>query len=247
MTNDLDRLLEQVVDALEDSQAGLWLPDLTAPVLPAVEGEKNQTTRDDSPAEGRSQAWIQNGNPIQRYGDALLSLPTFSALEDGLPARISGKDLPTRILEKKLSAQIPEKKLPVQTSIEAESEALPRFERAWDVEQLMSEQSSGGTQESQGAVVLQSSSPALLEQLQTLEAAQASAEAFGRSLTASSGLSSRSLAEQGGGGVQYDPAALGDSPLAAAAAAAQDEDRARAVDRAFQRDSRRYDRGFSLY
>ena len=39
----------------------------------------------------------------------------------------------------------------------------------------------------------------------------------------------------------------GDSPLAAAAAAAQQQEDARAVDRAFQRDSRRYDRGFSLY
>ena len=60
-------------------------------------------------------------------------------------------------------------------------------------------------------------------------------------------LSSRAFSGQGSAGLQYDPAALRDSPLAAAAAAAQQQEDARAVDRAFQRDSRRYDRGFSLY
>ena len=125
-------------------------------------------------------------------------------------------------------------------------QALPRFQRAGDENAERSGQSSGYTQASHQEITAQSPSPALLMQLQQLEAAQASVEALGRSPVSSS-LSARSSVEQSGSGVQYDPAALGDFPLAAAAAAAQQEDRARAVDRAFQRDSRRYDRGFSLY
>ena len=92
-----------------------------------------------------------------------------------------------------------------------------------------------------------SSSPALLEQLRRLERTQASLQALGRSQTASGTPLAGAAVSRPGSSVSYDPAALRDTPLAAAAAAAQEDDRARAVDRAFQRDSRRYDRGFSLY
>lgn len=123
--------------------------------------------------------------------------------------------------------------------------ALSQLEWEGGTLSLTPRQGQGGVQASDAGT--QFSSPALLEQLQTLEDTQASVEALSRSQPFSGSLSSRSRAGQSSSGLPYDPAALGDFPLAAAAAAAQDEDRARAVDRAFQRDSRRYDRGFSLY
>ena len=126
-------------------------------------------------------------------------------------------------------------------------QALPRFQRAGE-DNLQTPGSNGTDPQalSQGNAV-QPSSPALLEQLRTLEDIQAGAEALGRTQENGGSLSSRAFSGQGSSGLQYDPAALRDSPLAAAAAAAQQQEDARAVDRAFQRDSRRYDRGFSLY
>ena len=126
-------------------------------------------------------------------------------------------------------------------------QALPRFQRAGE-DNLQTPGSSGSDPQalSQG-IAAQSSSPALLEQLRTLEDIQAGAEALGRTQVNGGSLSSRTFSGQGGSGLQYDPAALRDSPLAAAAAAAQQQEDARAVDRAFQRDSRRYDGGFFLY
>lgn len=207
MTNDLDRLLEQVKDALEDSGAGLWQPDLAAPVLPAF-------TQDD----GGTAAETAPGTRTRGSVPELESLPSFSALEEGQAAEVFS---------------------------EADLAVLPQVDREGDTPSLSSRQTRQEGQALNGNT--SSVSPALLEQLQTLENMQASAQALGRSPGSGSSLSPRFQPGQGGGGVSYDPAALGDFPLAAAAAAAQEEDRARAVDRAFQRDSRRYDRGFSLY
>lgn len=125
--------------------------------------------------------------------------------------------------------------------------ALSQLEWEGGTLSLVSRQGQGGVQASDAGTLPQPSSPALLEQLQTLEDTQSSVEALSRTQPFSGSLFSRSRAGQSSTGLPYDPAALGDLPLAASAAAAQDEERARAVDRAFQRDSRRYDRGFSLY
>lgn len=126
-------------------------------------------------------------------------------------------------------------------------QALPRFQRAGEDNSQTPESSGTDPQEFSQGITVPSSSPALLEQLRTLEDIQAGAEALGRTQENGGSLSSRAFSGQGSSGLQYDPAALRDSPLAAAAAAAQQQEDARAVDRAFQRDSRRYDRGFSLY
>ncbi len=128
-----------------------------------------------------------------------------------------------------------------------DGQSLPRFQRAADQEMQGQQPSGSDGQTSSQAVIARSASPALLEQLNALEDTWAGVEALGRTQAGGSSLSPRSGAEQAGGGVRYDPAAQRDFPLAAAAAAAQQEEDARAVDRAFQRDSRRYDRGFSLY
>lgn len=126
-------------------------------------------------------------------------------------------------------------------------QALPRFQRTpEEVMQALGE-TRGVGQSSPQAVIARSVSPALLEQLNELDDTQAGAQALSRAQTRNDSLSTRTGAGEKGGGVQYDPAALRDFPLAAAAAAAQQAEDARAVDRAFQRDSRRYDRGFSLY
>lgn len=126
-------------------------------------------------------------------------------------------------------------------------QALPRFQRAGENNLQTPGLSGSDPQDLSQGIAAQSSSPALLEQLRTLEDIQAGAEALGRSHESGGSLPSRTFSGQGSSGLQYDPAALRDSPLAAAAAAAQQQEDARAVDRAFQRDSRRYDRGFSLY
>lgn len=126
-------------------------------------------------------------------------------------------------------------------------QALPHFQRAGEDNSQTPGSSGSDPQELSQGIAAPSSSPALLEQLRTLEDIQAGAEALGRSQENGGTLPSRAFSSQGGSGLQYDPAALRDSPLAAAAAAAQQQEDARAVDRAFQRDSRRYDRGFSLY
>ena len=126
-------------------------------------------------------------------------------------------------------------------------QALPRFQRAGEDKSQTPGSNGSDPQELSQGIAAQSSSPALLEQLRTLEDIQAGAEALGRTQVNGGSLSSRTFSGQGGSGLQYDPAALRDFPLAAAAAAAQQQEDARAVDRAFQRDSRRSDRGFSLY
>lgn len=128
-----------------------------------------------------------------------------------------------------------------------EQQALPRFQRAGEDNSQTPGSNGSDPQDLSQGIAAQSSSPALLEQLRTLEDIQAGAEALGRSQENGGSLSSRAFSGQGSSGLQYDPSALRDSPLAAAAAAAQQQEDARAVDRAFQRDSRRYDRGFSLY
>lgn len=125
--------------------------------------------------------------------------------------------------------------------------ALPHFQRAWEDGSQTPGLNGSDLQDLSQDIAVPSSSPALLEQLRTLEDIQAGAEALGRSQENGGSLSSRAFSGQGSSGLQYDSAALRDSPLAAAAAAAQQQEDARAVDRAFQRDSRRYDRGFSLY
>lgn len=125
-------------------------------------------------------------------------------------------------------------------------QALPRFQRAGE-DNSQTPGSSGSDPQDLFQGIAVPSFPALLEQLRTLEDIQVGAEALGRSQENGGSLPSRAFSAQGGFGLQYDPAALRDSPLAAAAAAAQQQEDARAVDRAFQRDSRRYDRGFSLY
>lgn len=126
-------------------------------------------------------------------------------------------------------------------------QALPHFQRAGNDNSQTPGSNGSDPQALFQGIAAQFSSPALLEQLRTLEDIQAGAEALGRSHENGGSLPSRAFSGQGGSGLQYDPAALRDSPLAAAAAAAQQQEDARAVDRAFQRDSRRYDRGFSLY
>ena len=90
--------------------------------------------------------------------------------------------------------------------------------------------------------------PALLQQAQKLEQRTGQAQALAqdrrsRSLAPALALPSRGqapfpsqMAEGNGGGQNAGRAALPDG-----------EDQARLIDRAFQRDSRRYDRGFSLY
>lgn len=90
--------------------------------------------------------------------------------------------------------------------------------------------------------------PALLQQAQDLERQAGQALALvqdrrSRSLASALALPSRGqasfpsqMAEENGGGQSTGGAALPDG-----------EDQARLIDRAFQRDSRRYDRGFSLY
>lgn len=128
-----------------------------------------------------------------------------------------------------------------------EQQALPRFQRTGEYKAQTPGSNGTDPQDLSQGIAAHSSSPALLEQLRTLEDIQAGAEALGRNQESGGSLPSRAFSGQGGSGLQYDPAALRDSPLAAAAAAAQQQEDARAVDRAFQRDSRRYDRGFSLY
>lgn len=136
---------------------------------------------------------------------------------------------------------------PAEFSALEKQQALPRFQRAGEDNLQTPGSNSGDPQDLSQGIAAQSSSPALLEQLRALEDIQAGAEALARSQESGGSLPPRAFSGQGGSGLQYDPAALRDSPLAAAAAAAQQQQDARAVDRAFQRDSRRYDRGFSLY
>lgn len=236
MTNDLDHLLEQVEDALEDGEEQLWQPDLTDLILPSP--------------------------PVQAAGEAS---------EDAIRTaqRTSGQDALQQQLNQELLDRLQAGQRHKDNHLEQLLDQFSRSQGLSDVQQRQhwarSQLVQGGqagtaqTQSPDRARLAQGSlwageettqarqdEPALLEQLRQFDRTQASLDALSRSQGGSS-LTSRTSGRLPETGTQYDPASLGDSPLAAAAAAAREEDQARAVDRAFQRDSRRYDRGFSLY
>lgn len=236
MTNDLDHLLEQVEDALEDGEEQLWQPDLTDLILPSP--------------------------PVQAAGEAS---------EDAIRTaqRTSGQDALQQLLNQELLDRLQAGQRHTEDRLEQLLETLPSEQGLNDVQQRQRWARSQPVQGGQtGAAQAQSpdrarhaqgslwageetaqarqDEPALLEQLREFDRTQASLDALSRSQGGGS-LTSRAPGRLPETGSQYDPASLGDSPLAAAAAAAREEDQARAVDRAFQRDSRRYDRGFSLY
>lgn len=236
MTNDLDHLLEQVEDALEDGEEQLWQPDLTDLILPSP--------------------------PVQSAGQAS---------EDAIRTaqHTSGQDALQQQLNQELLDQLQAGQRHEDNHLEQLLDQFSAGQGLSDVQQRQrwarSQLVQGGqtgtaqTQSPDRARLAQDSlwageetaqarqdEPALLEQLRQFDRTQASLDALSRSQGGGS-LAARTSGRLPDTGTQYDPASLGDSPLAAAAAAAREEDQARAVDRAFQRDSRRYDRGFSLY
>lgn len=236
MTNDLDHLLEQVEDALEDGEEQLWQPDLTDLILPSP--------------------------PVQAAGQAS---------EDAIRTaqHTSGQDALQQQLNQELLDRLPAGQSHGDNHLEQLLDQFSRSQGLSDVQQRQRWARSQPVQDGQtGAAQTQSpdrarhaqgslwageetaqarsNAPALLEQLREFDRTQASLDALSRSQGTGS-LTFRTSGRLPETGTQYDPASLGDSPLAAAAAAAREEDQARAVDRAFQRDSRRYDRGFSLY
>ena len=236
MTNDLDHLLEQVEDALEDGEEQLWQPDLTDLILPSP------------PVQSAGQASEDAIRTAQHTsGQDALQQQLNQELLDQLPAGQSHGD---NYLEQLLD----------QFSAGQGLSDLQQRQR-WARSQLAQGGQAGTAQaqspdrarHTQGSLwageetaQTRPNTPALLEQLRQFDRTQASLDALSRSQGGGS-LTSRTSGRLPETGTQYDPASLGDSPLAAAAAAAREEDQARAVDRAFQRDSRRYDRGFSLY
>ena len=226
MTNDLDHLLEQVEDALEDGEEQLWQPDLTDLILPSP--------------------------PVQAAGQAS---------EDAIRTaqHTSGQDALQQQLNQELLDRLPAGQSHGDNHLEQLLDQFSRSQGLSDVQQRQRWARSQLAQSPDRARHVQGSlwagektaqarqdEPALLEQLRQFDRTQASLDALSRSQGGGS-LTSRTSGRLPETGTQYDPASLGDSPLAAAAAAAREEDQARAVDRAFQRDSRRYDRGFSLY
>lgn len=236
MTNDLDHLLEQVEDALEDGEEQLWQPDLTDLILPSppvqAAGEASEdairtaqhTSGQDALQQQLNQELLDRLQAGQSHGDNHLEqlLDQFSAGQ-GLSdvqqrQRWARSQLAQGGQARTAHTQSPHRAQHAQGSIWAGEETA----QAWP------------------------NTPALLEQLRQFDRTQASLDALNHSQGGGS-LTSRVPGRLPDTGTQYDPASLGDSPLAAAAAAAREEDQARAVDRAFQRDSRRYDRGFSLY
>lgn len=235
MTNDLDQLLEQVEDALEDGEEQLWQPDLTELVLPSLpvqaagEGSeqairtRQQTNGQDALQEQMSQNFLDQLPAGQRHTQERMEQVQKDLLEEQSQSAVRARQQWARA-QAAQGGQASQH--PLQAADEAKSD--PIF---WT--------------EAKAASAI--SSPALLEQLRRLERTQASLQALSRSQTASGTPLAGAAVSRPGSSVSYNPAALGGSPLAAAAAAAQEEDQARAVDRAFQRDSRRYDRGFSLY
>lgn len=236
MTNDLDHLLEQVEDALEDGEEQLWQPDLTDLILPSP--------------------------PVQAAGEAS---------EDAIRTaqHTSGQDALQQQLNQELLDRLPAGQRHEDNHLQQLLDQFSRSQGLSDVQQRQhwarsqlvqggqagtaQAQSPDRARHAQGSLWVgeettqaRQDEPALLEQLREFDRTQASLDALSRSQGGGS-LTSRAPGRLPDTGTQYDPASLGDSPLAAAAAAAREEDQARAVDRAFQRDSRRYDRGFSLY
>ena len=236
MTNDLDHLLEQVEDALEDGEEQLWQPDLTDLILPSP--------------------------PVQAAGEAS---------EDAIRTaqHTSGQDALQQQLNQEFLDRLQAGQHHEDNHLEQLLDQFSRSQGLSDVQQRQhwarsqlvqggqagtaQTQSPDQARHTQGSLWAgeetaqpQPNTPALLEQLRQFDRTQASLDALSRSQGTGS-LTSRTSGRLPETGTQYDPASLGDSPLAAAAAAAREEDQARAVDRAFQRDSRRYDRGFSLY
>ncbi|MDM8238469.1 hypothetical protein QUW63_05055 [Pseudoflavonifractor phocaeensis] len=236
MTNDLDHLLEQVEDALEDGEEQLWQPDLTDLILPSP------------PVQAAGEASEDAIRTAQHTsGQDALQQQLNQELLDRLPAGQSHGDNHLEQLLDQFSAG------------QGLSDVQQR--QRWARSQLVQGGQAGTAQvqspdrprHTQGSLwageettQARPNTPALLEQLREFDRTQASLDALSRSQGGGS-LTSRTSGRLPETGTQYDPASLGDSPLAAAAAAAREEDQARAVDRVFQRDSRRYDRGFSLY
>lgn len=236
MTNDLDHLLEQVEDALEDGEEQLWQPDLTDLILPSppvqAAGQASEdairtaqhTSGQDTLQQQLNQELLDRLPAGQSHGDNYLEqlLDQFSAgqgLSDVQQRQRWARSQPVQGGQAGTAqVQVPDRPRHVQGSLWAGEETAQTRQ----------------------------DEPALLEQLRQFDRTQASLDALSRSQEGGS-LTSRTSGRLSETGTQYDPASLGDSPLAAAAAAAREEDQARAVDRAFQRDSRRYDRGFSLY
>lgn len=236
MTNDLDHLLEQVEDALEDGEEQLWQPDLTDLILPSppvqAAGQASEdairtaqrTSGQDALQQQLNQELLDRLPAGQSHGDNHLEqlLDQFSGsqgLSDVQQRQRWARSQPVQGGQAGTAqVQVPDRPRHVQGSLWAGEETAQTRQ----------------------------DEPALLEQLRQFDRTQASLDALSRSQGGGS-LTSRTSGRLPETGTQYDPASLGDSPLAAAAAAAREEDQARAVDRAFQRDSRRYDRGFSLY
>lgn len=236
MTNDLDHLLEQVEDALEDGEEQLWQPDLTDLILPSP------------PVQAAGEASEDAIRTAQHTsGQDALQQQLNQELLDRLPAGQSHGDNHLEQLLDQFSAG--QGLSDVQQRQRWARSQLAQGEQA----QAAQTQSPDRARHVQGSLwagektaQARQDEPALLEQLREFDRTQASLDALSRSQGGGS-LTSRTSGRLPETGTQYDPASLGDSPLAAAAAAAREEDQARAVDRAFQRDSRRYDRGFSLY
>lgn len=236
MTNDLDHLLEQVEDALEDGEEQLWQPDLTDLILPSppvqAAGEASEdairtaqhTSGQDALQQQLNQELLDQIQAGQSHGDNHLEqlLDQFSGSQDLSDVQQRQRWARSQLVQGgqagTAQTQSPDRARHAQGSLWAGEETAQARQ----------------------------DEPALLEQLRQFDRTQASLEALSRSQGGDS-LTARTSGRLPDTGTQYDPASLGDSPLAAAAAAAREEDQARAVDRAFQRDSRRYDRGFSLY
>lgn len=247
MTNDLDHLLEQVEDALEDGEEQLWQPDLTDLILPSppvqAAGEASEdairtaqhTSGQDALQQQLNQELLDRLPAGQSHGD--------NHLEQLLDQFSAGQGL-SDVQQRQRWARSQLVQGGQAGTAQVQSPDRPRHTQGslWAGEETA--QGSLGAEEKTAQA--RQDEPALLEQLRQFDRTQASLDALSRSQGGGS-LTSRTSGRLPETGTQYDPASLGDSPLAAAAAAAREEDQARAVDRAFQRDSRRYDRGFSLY
>ena len=261
MTNDIDRLLEQVADALEEQEA-LWTPDLTAPVLPSFHTEEPA-----APEKGGQAGQPENAedvlaaSPTPAEG-SLTAVPSFLPLEEeeaspelpesgALPRFQTQADtgpfgayaaLPARQAQARFARQ-PAGEDPEADLVQGGAETSP----AGALRELSSLQGEDAPQGFARASAAQDARPALLERLQALEQTQASVEALQQKQSSGGAPAFRVLTGQGGMDASYSLASRAGPSLAATAATTQESDQARAVDRAFQRDSRRYDRGFSLY
>lgn len=236
MTNDLDHLLEQVEDALEDGEEQLWQPDLTDLILPSP------------PVQAAGQASEDAIRTAQHTsGQDALQQQLNQELLDRLPAGQShGDNYLEQLLDQFSGSQglsdLQQRQHRARSQLVQGGQTGTAQTQSPDPARLAQGSLWAGEETTQA----RQDEPALLEQLRQFDRTQASLDALSRSQGGGS-LTSRTSGRLPETGTQYDPASLGDSPLAAAAAAAREEDQARAVDRAFQRDSRRYDRGFSLY